>query len=142
MSEKRVSTIFNVENGIHVIGIHFIVRDDIEKLVVTERIEALIPLTYIAMMAMAYYGPNAEIMGSVKLRVWHHQNVINDIEAFAVNVGLLAGVDFISFIINGIFIWNFCNINPFRVLGKIQKRYWIVMMASEAYMLGAVSEYL
>ena len=35
---------------------------------------------------MAYYGPNAEIMGSVKLKIWHHQNVIDDIEAFAINV--------------------------------------------------------
>ena len=77
-----------------------IVHDDIKKLVVTERIEALIPLTYIVMMTMAYYGPNAETMGSVRLRIWHHQNVINDIDTFATNVGLLAGVDLISFIVN------------------------------------------
>ena len=63
-------------------------------------------MTYIAVMAMAYYGPNAEIMGSVNLKIWHHQNVIDDIEAFAINVGLLAGVDFISFIINGFIVWK------------------------------------
>ena len=90
-------------------------------------------------MAMAYYGPNAEIMGSVNLKIWHHQNVIDDIEAFAINVGLLAGVDFISFIINGFIIWKFCNVNPMKMLHKIQKRYWFVMMTLEAYTLGTVS---
>ena len=85
-------------------------------------------------MAMAYYGPNAEIMGSVKLKIWHHQNVIDGMEAFAINVGFLAGVDFISFIINGFIIWKFCNVNPMKMLHKIQKRYWFVMMILEAYL--------
>ena len=135
MSSELSSLLFNIHNQSN----SFLVLDDIEKLIQTERNETIIPLTYIAVMALAYYGPNAEIMGSVKLKIWHHQNVIDDMEAFAINVGLLAGVDFISFIINGFIIWKFCNVNPMKMLHKIQKRYWFVMMILEAYTLGTVS---
>ena len=62
-----VSSNLNSRSNIHKQMIHsFLVLDDIEKLIQTERNETIIPLTYIAVMAMAYYGPNAEIMGSVK----------------------------------------------------------------------------
>ena len=117
----------------------FTVLDKIENLILTERIETIIPLAYISIMTMAYYGPNANIMGSVKLQIWHHQNVIEDFEAFVINVSLLFGADLISLIINGFLIWKVCNINPLKVVYKIQKRYWFVMMFTEAYMLGAVS---
>ena len=115
------------------------VQDDVEHLILTERIETIIPLTYVAIMAMAFYGPNAEIMGSVKLQIWHRQNVIEDFGAFAVNIVILFFVDFLSFIINGYLIWKFCNINPLKVLCDIQKRFWFIMMLVEAHLLSAVS---
>ena len=117
----------------------FLVREDIEYLILTERNETLVPLTYLAIMAMAYYGPNAEIMGSVKLQIWHHQNVIEDFGAFAKNILILFAVDFLSFIINGLLIWKFCNINLLKVLLNIQKRYWTFMVFIEASLLNEVS---
>ena len=61
----------------------------------------IIPLTYIMMTLMAFYGPNAEILGNIKLAVWHYQTPIEDIETFISNVGLLLVIDFLRFIING-----------------------------------------
>ena len=115
------------------------VSDDLERLVLTERIETLVPITYLATMAMAYYGPNAELMGSVKLQIWQHQNVIEDFGDFATNILILFAVDFVSFIINGFIIWKICKINLLRVLFDIQKRYWYIMIFIEAYMLNEVS---
>ena len=92
-------------------------------------------MTYIAIMALAYFGPNAEIMGSVKLKIWHHQNTIDDFEAYATNIAILFAVDFLSFIINGLMIWKFCHINILKVLSNVQKHYWFVMIFSEAYLL-------
>ena len=109
-----------------------------EYLILSERIETFVPLSYIAIMSMAFFGPNADIMGSVKLQIWHHQNVIEDFEAFATNIAVLFTVDFLSFIINGLLVWKFCNINPLRVLLDIQKRYWFIMVFSEAYLLSEV----
>ena len=96
-------------------------------------------MTYLAIMAMAYYGPNAEIMGSVQLQIWHHQNIIEDFGDFATNILILFFVDFLSFILNGLLIWKYCNINPLRVLIDIQKRYWPFMIFCEAYLLNEVS---
>ena len=81
-------------------SILLLVQDDVEHLILTERIEAIIPLTYVAIMAMAYYGPNAEIMGSVKLQIWHHDNIIQDFGAFATNILILFAMDFMSFMVN------------------------------------------
>ena len=82
----------------------FLVREDVKYLILTERNETLIPLSYLAIMAMAYFGPNAEIMGSVKLQIWHHQNVIEDFGAFATNILILFAMDFMSFIVNGFLV--------------------------------------
>ena len=117
----------------------FLVCEDIEYLILTERNETLVPLTYLAIMAMAYYGPNAEIMGSVKLQIWHHDNIIQDFGAFATNILILFAMDFMSFMVNGFLVWKFCNINPLRVLLDIQKRYWSVMIFVEASLLSEVS---
>ena len=117
----------------------FLVREDIAYLILTERNETLVPLTYLAIMAMAYYGPNAEIMGSVKLQIWHHDNIIQDFGAFATNILILFAMDFMSFMVNGFLVWKFCNINPLRVLLDIQKRYWSFMIFVEASLLSEVS---
>ena len=120
-------------------SILLLVQDDVEHLILTERIESIIPLTYVAIMTMAYYGPNAEIMGSVKLQIWHHENIIEDFESFAMNFALLLAMDFLSFVINGFLMWKFCKINIFRVLCNIQKRYWYIMIFMEAYLLSEVN---
>ena len=118
----------------------FTAQEDIEQLVLTERIETLVPLSYIAIMVMAYYGPNANILGSVKLAIWHHQSTIQDINQFISNVGLLFGVDLMSFIINGIILWVFCKVNVMKVLQKLQKQYWFIYTFAEAYLLTEVNK--
>lgn len=115
-----------------------LVLDDVELLVLTERIETLVPLTYIAVMSLAYYGPNAEIVGSVKLQIWHHRNVIEDFEVFAMNIAILFAMDFLSFIINGWLLWKYCNINVWLILSNIQQRYCLTMAYLEVDMLGGV----
>ena len=43
--------------------------EKIEEIVLSERTEALIPLAYMTLTLMAYYGPNAENLGNIKLRL-------------------------------------------------------------------------
>ena len=86
----------------------------IEELVLTERIETLVPLTYMICFAIAYYGPNAEILGSVKLDLWHFKPVL-DIGNYMQNLFMLFSVDFMSLIMNGIILQTICNINIFNV---------------------------
>ena len=100
----------------------------------TERIETIIPLTYILMTLMAFYGPNAEILGNIKLAIWHYQTPIEDIETFISNVGLLLVIDFLSFIINGTLLWNFCKINVLKILQELQNDFWFYMAIIETVM--------
>ena len=117
----------------------FLATEDIESLVLTERIEVIVPPSYIAVMAMAYFGPNAEILATVKLRIWHHQIIIDDFGEFAMNIGLLFIVDLMSFVINAILLWKYCKVDLMEVLKSIQKWYWFVMVGVEAVTLGYVS---
>ena len=58
---------------------HF--SDKVKAMVLTARTETLIPLIYMITLLMAYFGPNAEILGTIKLEIWHYDNTIDDIWA-------------------------------------------------------------
>ena len=105
----------------------------------TERTETIIPLVYLTLTLMAFYGPKAEILGNIKLNIWHHQSRILDIETFVWNLLLLFFVDILSFVANGLLVWKYCNVNVLAVLLKIQKSFWFFMANCEALLLMLVS---
>ena len=112
--------------------IHYLLEEDsIKELVLTERIETIIPMTYILLNIMAFFGPNGEILGNIRLTIWHYQ-AITDIGAFTETIGTLLCVDFLSFLINGILLWTFCKINIVRELKNLQKQFWFYMACMEA----------
>ena len=110
-------------------------KDEIEGLILTERIEFFVPLTYMAMLLMAYYGPNADILGNVKMKMWHFQTPITDINEFVLALSSMIAIDFFSFVINAMLLWKFCNVNAFKSLNAIQSKYWYVMLVGEALCL-------
>ena len=121
----------------------WLVSEDAQGLVAAERIETIIPLTYMIIILMAYYGPNAEIMGTIKLIIWHYKAAIGEnIEDFVTSIGLFFCIDFLSFVINGIILGIFCKINVLKVLQKHQSKYWIFMMIVEAYCFVEVTFWL
>ena len=109
----------------------------VEELVLTERIETLVPLTYIICFAIAYYGPNAEILGNVKLDLWQYKPIL-DFGNYMQNLLILFSVDFMSLIMNWIILQTICNINIFKVLKKIQSEFWLIMAVQQAYSLTEV----
>ena len=86
----------------------------IEELVLTERIETLVPLSFIICYAILYYGPNAEILGNVKLDLWHFRPVL-DFGNYVKNVFILFVVDLMSLVLNGVLLPATCNINIFKI---------------------------
>ena len=113
-------------------------KKEIEWLILTERIETIIPMAYLALMLMAYYGPNAEILGSVKLTIWHYRSSITDISEFVKNLGLLLVIDGSSLVINGILLWKFCNTNVLKVMQNQQKLFGYYMLVVEGFLLTEV----
>ena len=80
---------------------------------------------------MAFYGPNAKILGGIKLDLWHHQ-VITDITPVMFQLLLLGGIDLLSAVTNGIILAITCKINCFKSIQKIQSQYWLIFAFTEA----------
>ena len=97
--------------------------------------KSFMPLTYIALICMAYFGPNANLLGNIQLRIWQYQRPIEDIEQYITNVSLFLVMDFASFTINGILLWNLAKINVLKVMNKIQEEFWIMFAIAEAFHL-------
>ena len=104
------------------------------SLVLSER-ESINTFTYLALIVMAYFGPNAKLLGNIRLKIWQYQTPILDIEAYIIKVSLLMAAELASLVINGILIWKFCGINVMEILKKLQKSYWIFFALAEAYVL-------
>ena len=111
--------------------------DDVKELVIGERC-SLLSLAYMIIILLAYYGPNAELLGNIKLAIWQFQNPIPDIGAYTFNVAVLLIVDLVSFMINGIVLRIFCKINVLKVIHGLQKRFWHIFWAAESFLLMVV----
>ena len=96
-----------------------------------ERIETVIPITYTLVFLMAFYGPNAEVLGGIKLDLWHHK-VITDITPVMESLLLIFCIDALSAITNGIILAITCKVNCFKILQKIQSQYWLIFAFTEA----------
>ena len=118
-----------------------IVQELTEELTLTERIETLVPLTYMLCFAISYYGPNAELMGNVKLTLWHFKSVL-DIENYMKNLFMLFSVDFMSLVINWIILKTTCNINIFKTFQKLQSEFWLIMAVQQAYSMIEVIKFI
>ena len=88
------------------------------KLVLSER-KSVNTLTYLICIVMAYYGPNAEILGNIKLSIWQFDRPIADIEAYISKVSILLGVDLLSLVVSGIILQMICGINVLKTLRKL-----------------------
>ena len=91
--------------------------------------------------AIAYYGPNAETLGNVKLDLWHFKPVL-DIKNYMKNLFMLFSVDFMSLVINWIILRRTCNINIFKIFKKLQSEFWLIMAAQQAFSLAQVMKFM
>ena len=115
-----------------------LVSDDVMALVLAER-KSINTLSYLLLIIMAFFGPNAELLGNIKLQIWQFQRPIQEINAYVMRVSLLMLVDLFSLFVNGILIWRICQVNAFRVFQKLQKSFWYLFAVAEAYVILEVS---
>ena len=114
-------------------------QDDVDALDLTERVETVIPLLFITTFMIAFHGPNAELIGNVKLTIWQYE-AVTDINELLKNVFLFFAIDFSSAIINGLILWTTCSINCFKILKQMQKEYWHILGLQEAMIFLAVKK--
>jgi hypothetical protein len=100
--------------------------ENIMQLFAIETVEFLAPIVYSVTYAIAYYGPNAEMIGTVKGTFWNFKE-IDDMTSFQSNLFLMFVIDFTSAIISAIALWKFCSISFLEEGHKMMKIFFPIL---------------
>ena len=106
-------------------------------LIINESVEIFMPVAYVITLLMAYYGPNAKILGNIKNSAWQY-SAIENIGSTTKWMALLFSADIVSAVICGILIYGFCKINILRIYLQIQNQLWYILAIEEGYILTEV----
>ena len=98
----------------------------LHDVLLSEIMEFIVPLVYMATFAMAYYGPNSELLGAVGNDYWHYKTV-NDLKSLFSPAAQFLALDMISFLLTTILLWKFCSINAFQMTSQIFKKFWPIL---------------
>ena len=110
---------------------------ELKILALSEVLEIMIPLSFTISFFVAYYGPNATILRSVKNEYW--TNEVNvDIGAIFTTEVLLFSVDFTSLTISVACLWYFCRINLLKQFSLALKTYWFLIAAFSGALISKV----
>ena len=125
---------------IQIVNTRFLKMRDFEltKLVLTEIIEILVPLSYLITMLLAYYGPNAEILGNIQFGCWQFQQ-IEDIGKVAIAIMTMFLIDSSSLLIGCFWLWKSCSINFLDKMFKVIRERWDAIVGIIANFLIYVS---
>ena len=102
-------------------------NDALNCLALKEFLELVIPAIYSASFLIAFYGPNAEIIGGVKSEYWGHERVDNLSKKFE-KIGMFFAIDIIRGISFGLVLWRFCRLNLFKAYCVIIQKYGILIL--------------
>ena len=122
---------FNEENEAHMVELF-------QELIINETVEIIVPFTYLVCFLIAYYGPNAELIGTVRSEYWHHVPV-KEIGLFMENLGLFLLADCISLGTTYVVFLVICKVNVLRAFANMQKEYWLLFAVNTAYTINMVS---
>ena len=109
-------------------------RKLITKLAVAETIEGIIPIIYGSCIAMAYFGPNAHLLGNIRNSYWGYQE-IEDVTSVAKMMLILFTVDSLSVLANALCLWKIAHFRMLDEFLRIFAKYWIFMAIKIGYIM-------
>ena len=124
----------NEENLVHKATI----QQHLVRLIMVETLEALVPLAYVITILIAYYGPNANILGNIGNSQWQYE-AIPDIRRLIENLTLMFVIDIFGAISVGLLLWKMCSINVMRKASEVIQDYWAIIAVIVANFLSHVS---
>ena len=101
--------------------------DEIEEVILSETIEAIIPLAYAANFAAAYYGPNSRMIGNVRAAYWAFKEVEDPDQLYSA-MALMFLVDVGCTVATGCTFWISCKINIIQKFLEVMKKYWWLLV--------------
>ena len=106
----------------------------VQNLVLGESLEIILPLAYLLCFLAAYYGPNAELLGNIKNGFWQFK-AVDELWAPTKSLLFVVVFDSISFILAGIVMLCFCNMNLAHVYLHMMKEFGLILSIHHAYLL-------
>ena len=110
---------------------------EVKMLALSEVLKILVPLSYPMSFIVAFYGPNATILRSIKNSYWGN-TVSGDIGAVLNTEALLFSADFSSLVVSIICLWYFCRINLVKLFCLALKKYWYLIAAVAGALISKV----
>ena len=115
------------------------VSADVQELMMAEKIEFVIPLMYYLTFLMGHYGPNANLFGTIGVKMWQHQSILNvDVVTYWLFIFFM--IDCGSLVVSAALLWIFCRINCFQHYLQISMGFWITMAVGEAHWMNEVKK--
>ena len=112
-------------------------KEAVSGLVLSETLEVVIPFAYAITLVIAYYGPNAEILGNIRNSYWHFQ-AIESLDTELSVLILMVSVDATVGLCSGLIMRIFCKINLFGEMCILMKTYWSWMALKFGYAMAKV----
>ena len=96
-------------------------------LALKEFLEMLVPCVYCISFVIAYYGPNAGIIGNVKNDYWQFEKVEDLVKKFE-NILILLIIEACRGVCFGTILWHFCRLNMFAAYCYVVRHYGIFIL--------------
>ena len=110
----------------------------LQNLASTEMIEVLASLTFMLSLIVAYFGPNASLIGNVGSSLFHYRKIV-DIGHTVANMFSLFLTEFSSIILTGAILKIFSNINLISVFIVVESEFGMVFCILLSFMGAGVS---
>ena len=98
-------------------------KEAIDDLLLDEFLEVVMSVVYAIVTMIAFYGPNAAILGNVGCEIWKWQK-ISSLTGLLTALFRMFVMDMIAFAVNGTLLWKFCSTNTMKELCRLLKKYW------------------
>ena len=105
-----------------------------QDLILDEVIEVMMPIVYVSMVLLAFYGPNAAILGNIGCEKWTWIKIAN-MNKFLTNVFRMFAIDSLALVLTSLVLWKNSSANIMKQLCTDIKSYWPII---SVVMSGAV----
>ena len=110
-------------------------------LALKEFLKILVPAVYCLSFIIAYYGPNAHLIGNVKNEYWQFEKVTNLAKKFQ-NIIIVFVIDVCRGIVFGLILWHCCKLNMFSAYCYIVRYYGVFILFFGSAVINGVNVYL
>ena len=95
-------------------------------LISTELIEGFVPIIHGICTALAYYGPNANLLANISSSYWGDK--IEDIGTVYSSMTLLFSFDVLSALATSLWLWKTLKVNMIQEFHTVIVNYWVFMV--------------